>query len=241
MIIGNKNDAIVFDKNTKFLQRKNILIEDREYRNNTKKFYKIQSIEYIGKEDVYCVSVDSEEHHWVCNGVITHNCSEIMLSNQEDESFVCDLSSLNLERWDEMSKTDAIETMVYFLDAVMSEFIDKTEGVKFMEAPRKFAMSQRALGVGVLGWHSFLQSNMIGFESMEAKMLNNQIWRTIRDKCDKATQELAEQFGKAPIYDNSSEIRRNTTTIAVAPTTSSSSVSIVCEAVEVVAAAARST
>lgn len=149
-------------------------------------------------------------------------CSEIMLSNKEDESFVCDLSSLNLEKWDEWKDTDAVETMVYFLDAVMSEFIDKTEGIKFMEAPRKFAETQRALGVGVLGWHSFLQSKMIGFESMEAKMLNNQIWKTIREKCDKATQELATKFGKAPIYNDSDENRRNTTTLAVAPTTSSS-------------------
>jgi len=115
---------------------------------------------------------------------------------QEDESFVCNLSSLNLERWDAMIGTDAIETLVYFLDAVMTEFIDKTEGVAFMEAPRKFAINQRALGVGVLGWHSWLQAKLIGFESMEAKLLNIEIWKTIREKCDKATQELAETFGE---------------------------------------------
>jgi ribonucleoside-diphosphate reductase alpha chain len=149
-------------------------------------------------------------------------CSEIMLSNSEDESFVCDLSSLNLETWEQWKDTDAVEVLVYFLDAVMSEFIDKAEGMKFMEAPRKFAINQRALGVGVLGWHSLLQSKMIGFESMEAKMLNNQIWKTIRDKSDLATKELAKIFGEAPIYKNSEEKRRNTTTLAVAPTTSSS-------------------
>lgn len=96
-------------------------------------------------------------------------CNEIMLSNNEDESFVCNLSSLNLEKWDEIVETDAIQTLVYFLDAVMSEFIIKTDNVKFMEAPRKFAINQRALGVGVLGWHSFLQSKLISFESIEAK------------------------------------------------------------------------
>jgi len=149
-------------------------------------------------------------------------CSEIMLSNSEDESFVCDLSSMNLETWEEWKDTDAVETLVYFLDAVMSEFIEKTEGMKFMEAPRRFAMNQRALGVGALGWHSLLQAKMIAFESMEAKMLNNQIWKTIREKSDKATQEMAFIFGKAPIYENSSENRRNVTTLAIAPTTSSS-------------------
>ena len=147
-------------------------------------------------------------------------CSEIMLSNEDDESFVCDLSSLNLETWEKWKDTDAVETLVYFLDAVMSEFIDKTEGMKFMEAPRKFAINQRALGVGVLGWHSLLQEKMIGFESMEAKMLNNQIWSTVRKKADAATQELAKTHGEPPLLIGYN--RRNTTTLAVAPTTSSS-------------------
>ena len=149
-------------------------------------------------------------------------CSEIMLSNSSDESFVCDLSSMNLEKWDEWKDTDAVETLVYFLDSVMTEFIEKTEGIKFLEAPRKFAINQRALGIGALGWHSFLQSKMIAFESMKAKALNNLIWKTIREKSDKASEELADKFGEAPIYKNSIKKRRNVTTLAVAPTTSSS-------------------
>jgi len=147
-------------------------------------------------------------------------CSEIMLPNGEDESFVCDLSSMNLERWEEWKDTDAVETMIYFLDAVMSEFITKTEGMKFMDAPRKFAMRHRALGLGVLGWHSLLQSKMIAFESMEAKFLNNTIWKNIREKADKATAELAQIFGEPELLKGYG--RRNTTTLAVAPTTSSS-------------------
>jgi len=149
-------------------------------------------------------------------------CSEIFLSNSEEESFVCDLSSLNLETWEEWKDTDATEVLVYFLDAVMTEFINKTEGIKFMEAPRKFAINQRALGVGVLGWHSLLQSKMIGFESLEAKMLNNQVWKGIRERADYATRFLAKNYGNAPIYEGSEYTRRNTTTLAVAPTTSSS-------------------
>ena len=147
-------------------------------------------------------------------------CNEIMLSNSDDESFVCDLSSLNLEKWDEIAETDAVETLVYFLDAVKSEFIEKTDGIKFMEAPRKFAINQRALGVGVLGWHSLLQSKMIPFESMDAKLLNGQIWRNIRERSDKATTELANLFGEPPMLEGYG--RRNSTTLAVAPTTSSS-------------------
>ena len=147
-------------------------------------------------------------------------CTEIMLSNGIDESFVCDLSSLNLERWDEWKETDAVETLVYFLDAVMTEFINKTEGMKFMEHPRNFAINQRALGVGVLGWHSLLQLKMIGFESMGAKMLNGQIWKFIREKADHASENLAKEYGEPPLLKGYG--RRNSTTLAIAPTTSSS-------------------
>ena len=147
-------------------------------------------------------------------------CSEIFLSNDKEESFVCDLSSLNLENWDEIIETDAIEILTYFLDAVMTEFIDKTDGIKYMEAPRRFAIRQRALGIGVLGWHSLLQSRMIPFESMDAKFLNLEIWKAIREKTDKATQELAKLFGEPELLVGYG--RRNTTTLAVAPTTSSS-------------------
>jgi len=153
---------------------------------------------------------------------ISHSnlCSEIMLSDGIDESFVCDLSSLNLERWEDWKDTDAVETLVYFLDSVMTEFINKTEKMKFMEHPRNFAIKQRALGVGVLGWHSLLQQKMVAFESMQAKILNNQIWKTIREKADRATESLAKEFGEPSLLERYG--RRNTTTLAVAPTTSSS-------------------
>jgi ribonucleoside-diphosphate reductase alpha chain len=153
---------------------------------------------------------------------ISHSnlCTEIMLSNGIDESFVCDLSSLNLECWDEWKDTDAVETLVYFLDSVMTEFINKTEGMKFMDHPRNFAINQRALGVGVLGWHSLLQLKMIGFESMSAKILNNQIWKFIREKADLASETLAKEYGEPPLLKGYG--RRNSTTLAVAPTTSSS-------------------
>lgn len=147
-------------------------------------------------------------------------CSEIMLPNSPDESFVCDLSSMNLERWDDWKDTDAVETMIYFLDAVMTEFINKTDGMKFMEAPRKFAIRHRALGLGVLGWHSLLQSKMIAFESMEAKFLNNNIWKTIAEKARKASEKLASLLGEPELLKGYN--LRNTTTLAIAPTTSSS-------------------
>lgn len=147
-------------------------------------------------------------------------CSEIFLHSSEEESFVCCLSSLNLVKWDEIKETDAIQTLVYFLDAVMEEYINKTKDIPFMEASHNFAKRQRALGVGVLGWHSFLQDKMISFESMEAKFLNNEIHKTIRSKCDKATNELSVLLGEPEHLKGYG--RRNMTTMAIAPTTSSS-------------------
>ena len=147
-------------------------------------------------------------------------CSEIMLSSNDEESFVCVLSSLNLLHWDEIVETDAIETMIYFLDSVNQEFVDKTEGMKFMEAPHNFAKNQRALGLGALGWHSLLQSKMLSFESFESKLLNTKVWKTIRERADKATEELAKLFGEPELLKGTG--RRNVTTLAVAPTTSSS-------------------
>jgi ribonucleoside-diphosphate reductase alpha chain len=147
-------------------------------------------------------------------------CSEITLQSNSNESFVCVLSSLNLLYWDEIRNTDAIETLIYFLDTVNQEFVEKTQGMKFMEAPHEFAKNQRALGMGVLGWHSFLQSQMIAFESLEAKMLNSHIWDTIRKRADEASKKLADLFGEPELLKGYG--RRNVTTIAVAPTTSSS-------------------
>ena len=147
-------------------------------------------------------------------------CSEIQLYSDQDNSFVCVLSSLNLLHWDEIKETDAIETLTYFLDAVNEEFVRKTKDIPFMEAAYNFAKSQRALGMGVLGWHSYLQSKMIHFESMEAKFSNNEIWKTIRDRADIATEKMAEEYGEPELLKGYG--RRNVTTLSVAPTTSSS-------------------
>jgi len=147
-------------------------------------------------------------------------CTEIFLSAEEDESFVCDLSSLNLAKWKELSETDAIETLTYFLDAVMTEFINKTRGVKNMESPHKFAVTQRALGIGVLGWHSFLQQESIAFESMEAKLQNSLIFKAIQERTTAASKEMAMEYGVPSLMEGYG--LRNSCLVAIAPTTSSS-------------------
>jgi ribonucleoside-diphosphate reductase alpha chain len=102
----------------------------------------------------------------------------------------------------------------------MTEFINKTDEMPYMESANKFARNQRALGLGVLGWHSLLQSRMVGFESFEAKMLNVQIWKHIKEKSHKASEQLAQLFGEPELMIGTG--KRNSTTMAVAPTTSSS-------------------
>lgn len=159
-------------------------------------------------------------------------CSEIALSQSEDESFVCVLSSMNLLHYDEWKDTDAVEIMTQFLDAVVTEFLIKLEKLRdsddiadkrsfyFMERAYNFAKRQRALGLGVLGWHSFLQSKMIPFESKEAANLNLEIFSFIQDRSLSASNMLSDMFGEPELLKGYG--RRNVTTMAIAPTISSS-------------------
>lgn len=149
----------------------------------------------------------------------TNLCSEIMLPNSETESFVCDLSSMNILYFDEWKDTDAVELLVYLLDAVMTEFIEKAKNIKFMERAVRFAERHRALGIGWLGWHSYLQSKMVPWESMEAKNLNAIVAKTIKDSAYAASAKLAEEYGEPGVCKGYG--RRNSTLIAIAPTKSS--------------------
>ena len=158
-------------------------------------------------------------------------CTEIMLPSNDEWSFVCVLSSLNVLHYEKWKDTDAVETMVYFLDAVITEFLEKLESYKkssdrddqqtfmFMERAYNFAKENRALGLGVLGWHSLLQSKMLTFNSQEAFDLNNQIFKSIQEHSYKASRELAQLFGEPKVLKGYG--RRNTTLNAIAPTTSS--------------------
>jgi len=158
-------------------------------------------------------------------------CTEIMLPSNEEWSFVCVLSSINVLHYDKWKDTDAVETMVYFLDAVLEEFITKLEAYRdspnrddqqtflFMEKAYKFSIENRALGLGALGWHSLLQSKMLSFDSQEAYDLNNEIFKEIQKKSYKASEELAQKLGEPKILKGYG--RRNATLNAIAPTTSS--------------------
>lgn len=147
-------------------------------------------------------------------------CSEIALPSSDDESFVCNLASMNALTFDEWQNTDAVEVMIYFLDAVMEEYIGKLEGNKFMQSSYNFAKRWRALGLGILGWHSYLQSKMIAFESFQAQMETVKIAKFIDDRSMIATKELAIEYGEPEGMLGYGQ--RNLTRCAIAPTTSSS-------------------
>ena len=158
-------------------------------------------------------------------------CSEIMLPANEDWSFVCCLSSINLAHYDEWKDTDAVETLVYFLDAVMTEFIQKLEKLRdsdqrddqlafdFMKKAYAFAKSNRAIGLWVLWWHSLLQSKMFSFEGFQARKLNKEIFELIQKRSYAASEALAQEYGEPEMLKGYG--RRNTTLNAIAPTTSS--------------------
>lgn len=147
-------------------------------------------------------------------------CTEIMLPSGPDESFVCCLSSLNLLHFDEWKDTDAVETLTIFLDSVLDDFIEKAEGIPYMERAVRFAKRYRAIGIGVLGWHSYLQSQGIPLESAEAIFLNGLVFKTIREKAEEASRWLRKRHPE----DELAEVmeRRNATLLAIAPTKSSS-------------------
>ncbi|MGX2949857.1 ribonucleoside-diphosphate reductase subunit alpha [Ursidibacter sp. B-7004-1] len=147
-------------------------------------------------------------------------CTEIMLPSSADESFVCCLSSMNLLYFDEWKDTDAPEVLTYFLDVVMSEFIEKSAEMPFLDRANRFARRHRALGLGVLGWHSYLQANNIAFDSFEAMQKNNIIFKTLQEKTLQASKELAQRFGEPELLKGYG--RRNTTLLSIAPTKSSS-------------------
>ncbi len=158
-------------------------------------------------------------------------CTEIMLPSNDEWSFVCVLSSINLLHSDKWKDTDAVETMVFFLDAVITEFLDKLEVYRdsddredrqtflFMERAYNFAKENRALGMGVLGWHSLLQSKMLAFDSQEAFNLNSTIFREVKERSVAASEDLAQRFGEPKVLQGYG--RRNATLNAIAPTTSS--------------------
>lgn len=145
-------------------------------------------------------------------------CSEIMLFNDEDHTFTCVLSSMNVSKYDEWKDTDAVYWATVFLDCVASEFIDKAKGISGLEKAVRFTKKGRALGLGVLGLHTLFMKKMIPFESFEAHILSQEISSLIFNKAKEATKDMANILGE-PEWCKGHGIR-NTHLIAIAPTKS---------------------
>ena len=151
---------------------------------------------------------------------MTNICTEITLHTDEEHSFICCLSSLNLAKYDEWKDTDVVETAIRFLDGVMQEFIDKSNGRDSMIRTHRHALKGRALGLGVMGWHSFLQKKNLPFNSISSTAWTHTLFSDIRQKAEATSRELAKEYGE-PIWCRGTGMR-NTHLLAIAPTVSNS-------------------
>ncbi len=147
-------------------------------------------------------------------------CTEIFLPSDSDNSFVCCIGSINLLHWDDIIQTDAIEIYTLFLNAVMDEFIIKAKDLPGMQRAYRFAKEHRAIGTGVLGYHSFLQSKLIQFESLRAKQYNHSIFQILKERTETASIMLYNSNPEK--YKSIRPGYANTTLVAIAPTKSSS-------------------
>jgi len=154
---------------------------------------------------------------------MTNICSEITLHTDENHSFVCCLSSVNLAKYNEWKDTDLIYTATWFLDGVLSEFIQKAKNMRGFENSVASAEKGRALGLGVLGWHTYLQQQGIPFEGMEAQFETRKIFSQIKIESERASRDLASEYGE-PLWCKESGMR-NTHLRAIAPTVSNSKLS----------------
>lgn len=146
-------------------------------------------------------------------------CTEIFLPSDKEHTFTCVLSSLNLAKYDEWQDTTAVHDSIVFLDCVASEFIKLAKGVEGFERAVRFTEKSRALGLGTLGFHTYLQQRMLPFGSFEAHMVNNRIFGGIKNQALAATQFLANELGE-PEWCKGYGIR-NSHLLAIAPNTSS--------------------
>ncbi len=154
---------------------------------------------------------------------MTNICSEITLHTDENHSFVCCLSSLNLAKYEEWKDTNLIYDAIYFLDGVMEEFIQKAKGLRGFENSIRSAQKGRALGLGALGWHTYLQEKGIPFEGLLAQFETRKIFSQIKIESERASMDLADIYGE-PLWCVGTGMR-NTHLRAVAPTVSNSKLS----------------
>lgn len=193
-------------------------IKLRKPQRDAKQFVKVESITDLGrKDDTYCFT-EPKRNLGMFNGILTGNCNEISLPQDIDNTFTCVLSSLNLYRWKEF-KEDTVYWCIAFLDCVVSEMLEQAENITGMEKAVRFTKKSRALGLGTLGYHSFLQKEGIPFDSLHAHIWNNKIFSDLQKQCKDASHKLSILYGEPEWCEGTGQ--RNMTLQALAPNMSS--------------------
>lgn len=199
-------------------------LDNKEYIRRYQKALKVKMITGKG----YFFFVDKANAHRPQSYVQNHLdikasnlCTEIMLHSSEDYTFTCVLSSMNVARYDEWRNTDAVYWATIFLDCVASEFIEKAQTISGLEKAVEFTRKGRALGLGVCGFHTYLQSKMMPFESLEAQFFNTHLFEYISEQASYASAKMALELGAPRWCKNSNNVlHRNTHLLAIAPTKS---------------------
>jgi len=203
-------------------QTHRLSFEIREPQRSARPFPTVVSIDYLDEEEAtFCVN-EPLEHKVVLNGILTGNCNEITLTTDEERTFVCCLSSLNLLKFDEWKDSTVVADLTRFLDNVIQYFIEMAGEVKGMSKAVYSAMRERALGIGAMGWHHYLQSKGIPFESggvNSAISHTHVIFKNIKGNATLESQRLAYERGEAPDMEGTG--RRNSHLLAVAPNSNS--------------------
>ena len=220
LIVGNKNDALVLEEKTSFLSRKGIIVENKIYRDNTKKSYKILSIEPLGREDVYCPTVYNDEHIFVAQGFKTFNCTEILEVSTPTETAVCNLASIALPKMidyptgkikkDKNSRKFNFQKL-YEVTYQAAVNLDRVIDVNWYptDNTERSNMRHRPIGLGVQGLADTFALLGMSFESEDAKKLNKDIFETMYFAAITASNDIAKKIYK----ENSSKDEEVSTTI----------------------------
>lgn len=200
------------------LNTKRLKITKRRPQRDAKRFNSVVSVVDEGRfDDTYCFT-EPKRGMGVFNGILTGNCNEIHLMTSDKRTAVCCLSSLNLDTYDEWKDTTWVSDMTRFLDNVLEYFIRLAPKDKLQRAIYS-AKKERALGLGTLGYHSYLQRKNIAFESQEAASTTYYLYKSIKEQAEKASMQLAVERGESPDCVGSGF--RNSHLLSVAPNASS--------------------
>ena len=182
---------------------------------------KIRKIVLEEEIPVYDITVPETETFFA-NGIAVHNCCEIALFQDESHDFTCVLAAANMAKYNEWKDKDLIFTSTVFLDCICSEFLEKAKGIPGLENAIRFTEKGRALGLGVCGFHTYLQQERLPFASLDAQFFNNAFFKEMQKETFSASEWLAKELGEPEWCKGYG--RRNTHTMAMMPTMSTAAI-----------------